>query len=116
MVIDLESIRGGSYPAMDGVQFARIAKALADPRRLALMERIAAEPEVGCRLLMIGCPISQATVSHHIRELAEAGLVTVRREGKHAFFKAVPEEVDAYLAELHRRLSPRPGSIDPLTS
>ena len=80
------------------------------------MERIAAEPEVGCQSLLKGCPISQATVSHHVKELAEAGLVAVRREGKHAFFRAIPEEVDAYLAELHRRLSPRQGSVDPQTS
>ena len=72
------------------------------------MERIAAEAEVGCQALMKGCPVSQATVSHHVRELAEAGLVTVRREGKHAFFRAVPEEVEAYLAELGRRLNLRP--------
>jgi ArsR family transcriptional regulator, arsenate/arsenite/antimonite-responsive transcriptional repressor len=94
---------------MDGVRFARIAKALADPQRLALMERIAAQPEVGCQALLKACPVSQATVSHHVRELAEAGLVVVRREGKFAYFRAVPEEVESYLAELGRRLSPRSG-------
>jgi ArsR family transcriptional regulator len=94
---------------MDEARFVRIAKALADPRRLALMERIAAGSEVGCQALLKDCPVSQATVSHHVHELAEAGLIAVRREGKFAFFRAVPEEVEAYLTELHRRLSPRPG-------
>jgi ArsR family transcriptional regulator len=88
-------------------QFARAAKALADPKRLSIMERIAAQEEVGCQSLLKGCPISQATVSHHVRELAEAGLVAIRREGKFAYFRAVPEAVDAYLAELRRRLAPR---------
>ena len=94
---------------MDDVRFAKVARALADPQRLALMGRIAAEAEVGCQSLRKTCPISQATVSHHIRELAEAGLVEVRREGKFAFFRAVPEVVDAYLAELRRRLAPPSG-------
>ncbi len=70
------------------------------------MERIAAEPEVGCRDLLKDCPVTQATVSHHIRELADAGLIAVRREGKFAYFRAIPEEVEAYLAELRRRLAP----------
>ena len=109
MAIDPDSTRGGPGPTMDGVRFARMARALAEPQRMALMERIAAEAEVGCRALLEGCPVSQATVSHHVRELVEAGLVAVRREGKYAFFRAVPEAVDAYLAELGRRISPRSG-------
>ena len=109
MMIDQCSIRGGVGTGMDEARFLRIAKALADPRRLALMERIAAQSEVGCQTLLKDCPVSQATVSHHVHELTEAGLVAIRREGKFAFFRAVPEEVEAYLIELHRRLSPGAG-------
>jgi ArsR family transcriptional regulator len=94
---------------MDEVRFARIAKALADPQRLSLMQRIAAVPELGCQALLKDCPVSQATVSHHVHELAEVGLVAVRREGKFAHFRAIPGEIDAYLDELRRRLSPQPG-------
>jgi ArsR family transcriptional regulator len=107
MAIEMDPSRDGVASSMDEVRFARIAKALADPQRLALMVRIAAESEVGCQALLKDCTVSQATVSHHVRELVEAGLVTVRREGKYAFFRSIPDEVDAYLSELRRRLSPR---------
>ena len=94
----------------DDDRFARVCKALSDPRRLALLERIAAGPEVGCRALMQACPVTQATVSHHPKELAAAGLIAVRREGKHAYLRAVPGGLDDYLAELRRRLA---ASITP---
>jgi len=106
MAIDSTEINPRPMPDAD--RFALVSKALADPRRFALLERIAAQPEVGCRELLQGCPLTQATVSHHLKGLMGAGLVAVRREGKHAFFRAIPGGLDDYLDELRRRLS---GSV-----
>jgi ArsR family transcriptional regulator len=63
-----------------------ILKALADPRRFELLERIAkAGCPLGCAQALASLPISAATLSHHIKELESAGLIHVRREGKFHF-------------------------------
>jgi ArsR family transcriptional regulator len=61
------------------------AKALADPTRQEIMSLIC------CRELSVGdiveaVGVSQPTVSHHLAILKEAGLVTTRNEGKHAYY------------------------------
>ena len=89
---------------MEREQFRRIAKALADPRRFEIFELIAGKGEVGCQHLCGVFPVSQATVSHHLKELSTAGLVTPRREGQFVYCMAHPEVVAAYVSELKRRL------------
>lgn len=69
---------------MDSVAFHRISKALADPRRFAILERIAASAELPCQSLCAEFPVSKATMSHHLRELENAGLVVIRKDGKFA--------------------------------
>ena len=89
---------------IDAAQFTRIAKALADPRRFELLEMIAADDEVACKRMVEAFPVSQATISHHLKELATAGLIEARREGQCGHYRARPEVMAAYLAELERRL------------
>jgi ArsR family transcriptional regulator len=68
-----------------------ILKALADPRRFELLERIAkAHCPLGCAEARAALPISAATLSHHIKELETAGLIDVRREGKFHFLTLRP--------------------------
>ncbi len=68
-----------------------ILKALADPRRFELLERIAkAGCPLGCAEARAALPISAATLSHHIKELETAGLINVRREGKFHFLTLKP--------------------------
>jgi ArsR family transcriptional regulator, arsenate/arsenite/antimonite-responsive transcriptional repressor len=63
-----------------------ILKALADPRRFELLEKIAkAGCPLGCAEARAALPISAATLSHHIKELETAGLIDVHREGKFHF-------------------------------
>ncbi len=95
---------------MDSEQFQRIAKALADPRRFEILEHIAQQAEVGCRRLC-GCfPVRQATISHHLKELASAGLVESRREGQFVYYRVRPSVLDEYMGELRRRMSAKGGS------
>lgn len=91
---------------MDDAQFQRIAKALADPRRLEIIQLISQSGEISCGAIAERFPIGQPTVSHHLKVLAEAGLVRVRREGQHAYFRIQRETSEAYLQELQRRLLP----------
>lgn len=76
-----------------------ILKALADPRRYELLERIAkANCPLGCAQAQAALQIAPATLSHHIKELENAGLIDVTREGKFHYLKLKPGVLEA-LAE-----------------
>ena len=85
-------------------QFDLVAKALADPRRVAVLEAIANEDSCRCQSLREQFPVSKATISHHIKELVRAGLIQARREGQYLFCSARPEVLEAYTAELLQRV------------
>lgn len=89
---------------MEPAQFHRITKALADPRRLSILERIAGRKEIGCASLCEESPVSQATMSHHLKELVNAGLVKERRQAKFVFYQLQAKVWSQYLAELRRRI------------
>ena len=87
-------------------------KALADPKRFELLERVAkASCELSCSAVQPALAISAATVSHHIKELENAGLIQVRREGKFHFLSLRPAALDALIANLELL---RPTACDPL--
>jgi ArsR family transcriptional regulator, arsenate/arsenite/antimonite-responsive transcriptional repressor len=87
---------------MDSEQFSRIAKALADPRRYEILARIARCTELACNDLRCDLPISAPTLSHHIKELANAGLIDVRREAKFVHMKLRRSVWRRYLAQLSK--------------
>jgi len=68
--------------ALTPKQFHRITKALSNPRRFEILQRIADCREMACNDLKTGLPITPATLSHHINELSDSGLIEPRREGK----------------------------------
>src|SRR5918999_3887473 len=89
------------------LQFELIAKALADPRRMALLQAIASEEECACQKLREEFPVSKATISFHIKELVRAGLVEARREGQFLHCEVRRDTLEAYTAELLRRTGGR---------
>lgn len=82
-------------------EFRAIAKALSDPRRYQILRKIAAAKECTCVELREEFPISAATMSHHLKELETAGLITIPREGKFAYPTFRREVWNAYLAKLN---------------
>jgi ArsR family transcriptional regulator, arsenate/arsenite/antimonite-responsive transcriptional repressor len=70
-------------------------KALADPTRVALVNRLAAAEEVCVCDLNTAFDLSQPTISHHLRILREAGLVESTRRGTWAYYRLVPEAIDS---------------------
>ena len=90
--------------SIDSNQFSRIAKALADPRRFEILEIIAASTDGLCCGDIVECfSVAQPTVSHHLKELADAGLVDIRPQGQFRYFKARTDVLADYIQELQRR-------------
>ncbi len=80
----------------DRARAAAIARALADPKRLCVVERLAGgERSVSDLSRDIGCQVPN--MSQHLSVLRAAGLVASRREGSTVFYRLVDERVlDAY--------------------
>ncbi len=82
-----------SEPERD--ELAARFKALADPTRVAIVNRLAAAEEVCVCDLTETFELSQPTISHHLKILREAGLVESTRRGTWAYYRLVPEAVNA---------------------
>jgi ArsR family transcriptional regulator, arsenate/arsenite/antimonite-responsive transcriptional repressor len=91
---------------MDNKLFQKVAKALADPRRFEIFQKIVTTPEkeMCCGAVCDEFPVSQATVSHHLKELTEAGLLESRSEGQFKYWSANTDTLNEYIAELQNRL------------
>ncbi len=88
----------------DDLQLVKIAKALADPTRFRILRAIAGTEELSCSEIVRRFPISQATVSHHVRVLAESGLVHMHRRGHFNYLSAVPGRLAWYRRTLRQLL------------
>jgi ArsR family transcriptional regulator, arsenate/arsenite/antimonite-responsive transcriptional repressor len=82
--------------AADAVPLARTVKALADPTRLRLVSLVAAHGGEACVCdLTAPVGLSQPTVSHHLKVLVDAGLMTREKRGVWAYYALVPGTLDA---------------------
>jgi ArsR family transcriptional regulator len=84
----------GAPPLAKSVAEALAArfKALGEPARVAIVNRLAGRGEVCVCDLMAPLGLSQPTVSHHLRVLREAGLVELaRKRGTWSYYRVVPE-------------------------
>jgi ArsR family transcriptional regulator len=79
-----------------------IARAISDPRRFAILKKIANCKQVSCSSLRECQPITAATMSHHLKELEQAGLIQIRRQGKFATLEFQREVWDTYLTNLSK--------------
>lgn len=86
------SLSAGPVGSADATRIATRLKALSDPTRLRLLSHIAAQ---GCDSVC-ACDlteplgISQPTVSHHMKKLVDAGLLTREQKGRWAHYSVVP--------------------------
>ncbi|MFE0458274.1 ArsR/SmtB family transcription factor [Kitasatospora sp. NPDC058965] len=80
----------------DAEAMAAMFKALSDPVRLRLFSRVASHPAgeaCVCDIQDVG--VSQPTVSHHLKKLREAGLLTSERRATWVYYRVAPEALSA---------------------
>lgn len=82
--------------SVDQPTVIKVTKALADPTRFGILQAIATHGEQCCGDLAKQFPITQATCSQHLKILAEASLVTMRREGQFNYYTFVPGTFESY--------------------
>ena len=84
-------------PSREAEDLARTLKVLADPARLRIISMIAAHADGEACVCDLTEPLglSQPTVSHHVKVLADAGFVTRSKRGKWAYFRLVPGALDS---------------------
>lgn len=117
-----EPLQACCAPVLDSVlsaeeasQLAAGFKVLADPARLRLLSLLAAQPDQEACVCELTEPLglSQPTVSHHLRLLHDAGLVSRTRRGTFAYYRVEPERLgilrDALAAPTGRTAVPSPS-------
>ncbi|MFN8544889.1 MAG: metalloregulator ArsR/SmtB family transcription factor [Candidatus Binatia bacterium] len=84
------------------VRLATAFKAIADPSRIRLLSLIAAQPAGEACVCHLTKPLglSQPTVSHHLKLLADAGLIAGERRGTWVYYRVVPARLDVLRAAL----------------
>ncbi|MFS3128196.1 ArsR/SmtB family transcription factor [Nocardioides sp. Bht2] len=97
-----QPVTGGALAAEDAERIARMFKALGDPTRVRLLSLIAAQPDREACICDLVDPVglSQPTVSHHMKQLVEAGIVTREQRGRWAFYRVVDETLASLSAAL----------------
>lgn len=105
-------VTSGALGESEAERLARSFKALGDPTRVRLLSLIAAgqggEACICDMTAVVG--LSQPTVSHHMRQLVDAGLVTREQRGKWAYYAVVTEALATLGGALTSAgaLAPRP--------
>jgi ArsR family transcriptional regulator len=90
-------LAGSSLTAERSVELESVLKALADRHRLRivnLLQRAGGEPVCVCEVQpLLG--LSQGTVSHHLKQLLEAGVIARETRGTYSYFSLVPGALEA---------------------
>jgi len=71
-----------------------VMRALADPTRRSVFERIAGAQEISVVELTQGSGVTQGAISQHLKTLKAAGLVVERPEGRKVFYRAEPDGLE----------------------
>lgn len=75
---------------IEAASVTTVMRALADPTRRALFERVARSDEITVVELTRGSGVTQGAISQHLKALKQAGLVAERPEGRKVYYRAEP--------------------------
>ena len=95
--LDCPPLLARALSTAEADRMAAVLKVLAEPARLRLLSLIEAQPEGEACVCHLTEPLglSQPTVSHHLKVLLDAGLVEREQRGSWAYFRVVPEPLNA---------------------
>ncbi len=79
-------------------QIVRVAKALSDKSRVRILLEIAKKGSVSCGDAVEIASLSQPTVSHHIKVLVDAGLLSAVKHGRHVIISVNKKAVEEFMA------------------
>jgi ArsR family transcriptional regulator len=98
-------LTGGVLDLESAERLARLFKALGDPTRVRLLSMIAATEGREACICDLTAPVglSQPTVSHHMKQLVDAGLVSREQRGKWAYYAVVDESLNSLARALTSR-------------
>lgn len=97
-------VTGGVLDLQAAERLARIFKALGDPTRVRLLSLIAAHSAGEACVCDLTDPVglSQPTVSHHLKQLVDAGLITREQRGRWSYYRVVQPALDTLADSLRR--------------
>ncbi len=82
-------------PTVERLEIVSTFRALGDPTRYDIYRLIASQPDQICVCNITDqFEVSQPTISHHLRILREAGLITVSRRGTWAWYEIDPRGIE----------------------
>jgi len=75
----------------EATSISQIMRALADPTRRTVFERVVDADEISVAELTRGSGVTQGAISQHLKSLKQAGLVAERAEGRNVYYRVEPE-------------------------
>jgi DNA-binding transcriptional ArsR family regulator len=76
---------------VEAIPIDTVLRALADPTRRSVFERIVGSEEISVAELTRGSGVTQGAVSQHLKALKQAGLVWERPQGRNVYYRAAPD-------------------------
>ena len=98
--------RVGELPELDDRAVVRVLRALGDPTRFRMAQEVAAAGELCCKEVVERFDVSQPTISHHLKILCLAGVLSVRTQGKHRYTSVNQALLSSLSSALAERLTP----------
>ncbi|MGP3989185.1 ArsR/SmtB family transcription factor [Streptomyces sp. 3N207] len=88
-------MREVSQPATEAIRMVEVLRALADPVRLEIIQRLAMAGEESCNAIGGDLDVHQTTLSHHYRVLREAGVTWTTVKGRSRLVRIRRDDLDA---------------------
>jgi len=89
------------------IELAKLFKALAHPARIAIIENLLAQGNLNCNDLRAFIELAQSTISEHIKQLHEVGVLSVEVVKSGAYYQPVKEaleQITSYLGNLFAQI------------